>query len=44
VLFDTADVISTMKIPPVLGISDTAPREVENVERSSCANYDEMIR
>lgn len=29
---------STVKTPPVEGIKATSPRDVENVERSSCAN------
>lgn len=34
----TAWVISITKTPPVEGTSATSPSEVENVERSSCAN------
>lgn len=28
-----------MKVPPVDGCRATSPRDVENVERSSCANF-----
>ena len=28
-----------VKTPPVDGIRQTSPRDVENVERSSCANF-----
>ena len=30
--------MSTVKTPPVAGISETSPRDVENVDRSSWAN------
>jgi hypothetical protein len=36
-----AVVISTTKTPPVAGCRATSPRAVENVERSSWANYEE---
>lgn len=32
-----------VKTPPVEGIKETSPRDVENVERSSCANYDSRV-
>lgn len=31
--------ISIVKTPPVDGTKETSPRDVENVDRSSCANW-----
>lgn len=39
----TTWVISIMKTPPVEGTSATSASEVENVERSSCANCHDHI-
>lgn len=36
---DVDIVMVTLNIPPVAGTRDTSPREVENVDRSSWANY-----
>jgi len=33
----------TTNVPPTEGCNATSPSEVENVERSSCANYDNYI-
>jgi hypothetical protein len=33
----------TTNVPPTEGCNATSPSEVENVERSSCANYDNHI-
>lgn len=35
--------ISTTKVPPVDGCRATSPRDVENVESSSCANWREWL-
>jgi hypothetical protein len=34
----------TMNVPPTEGCNAISPREVENVERSSWANYGNTIR